>query len=52
MEEQQKKKKETHVFRSVTVWEPGTGGQDVETQAWAQHTRQPTRETTERDVEM
>ena len=25
------------VFRSVTVWEPGTGGQDVETQCLTRH---------------
>ena len=38
-------------FFCVTVWEPWSLGLvwlDVETQAWAQHTRQPTRETTER----
>ena len=32
--------------------EPGPGSQHVETQAWARHTGEPTRETTERDAEM
>ena len=34
-------------FLSVTDREPGTGGQDVETQACAGHAGQPTRETPE-----
>ena len=40
--------KRTKLVLSVTVWESGTGGQDVGTQGWAGHTGQPTRETTER----
>ena len=47
--------RKNNCFLSVTALDPGTGGQDVEdveTRAWARHTRQPTRETTERDAEM
>ena len=44
---EESKKNKTRVL-SVTVWESGTGGQDVGTRGWAGHTGQPTRETTER----
>ena len=45
MKESKNKQK---LFLSVTVWDPGTGGQDVETRAWARHTGQPTRDNRER----
>ena len=53
--QQRWKNRKQLAFLSVTVWEPGSLGLvwlDLETQAWAGHTRQPTRETTERDAEM
>ena len=39
-----------NTFLSVTVWEPGTGGQDVKTRAWVGPTGQLTRETTRRNA--
>ena len=52
--QQQRRKNQKHnsLFLSVTVWEPGTGGQDVKHGCGPGHTRQPTRETTESDAEM
>ena len=34
------KESKNNSFLFVTVWESGTGGQDVETRAWEGHTRQ------------